>query len=255
MQMTRVITITSAKGGVGKTTLTTNLGLALQELGKSTILVDGNLTTPNVSIHMGLSLFPRTLHDVLKRKSKVDEAIYHHSSGLRVMPAGLSLNDLRGVNSKEFSRVISELMGAADVVLIDASAGLGKESLLSVEVADDLLIVTNPDLPSVTDALKIIKLAQELGTRVAGVIVNRRTGKRHELTNNEIEMMLEHPVVSEIPEDHHVPVAIAAKTPIVLHNPHAPSSYEIRKLAADLLGVNALNPPKTLWQSITQFFR
>lgn len=248
--MTRVVTVTSAKGGVGKTTMTSNLGLALTQLGKSVIILDGNLTTPNLGLHLGISLFPKTLHDVLKNKAQIQEAVYTHPSGLRVIPAGLSLDDLRGINPKEFSRVISQLMGAAEIVIIDSAAGIGKETMLSLEVADDVIVVTNPELPAVTDALKIIKLSQELGAHLAGVVVNRRTGAKHELTNREIEAMLELPIVAEIPEDVHVPQAIAAKTPVVHHKPHAPSSHKIRKLAADLIGVEAMHPKKNLWQKI-----
>lgn len=88
--MTKVITITSGKGGVGKTTTAINLAAALNSLGKDVILVDSNLTTPNVGIHLGAPIVPVTLNHVLLGKAKVGDAIYEHSSGTKILPSSLS---------------------------------------------------------------------------------------------------------------------------------------------------------------------
>ncbi len=248
--MTRIITVTSAKGGVGKTTVTSNLGFALSEMGKSTIIMDGNLTTPNLGLHLGISLFPKTLHDVLKGNVELDDAIYHHPSGLRVIPAGLGLDDLRGTSPKQMHKAAEKLVGAADVVLVDAAAGLGRESLISMEIADEIVVVTNPEVPAVTDALKLIKLAEEMGTHVRGVVVNKKRGVRHELSPREVEMMLETPIISEVPHDNTVSEALAAKTPVLKHDPHTEASYAFRELAADIIGVEAKHPKKSFWQRV-----
>jgi len=200
--MTRIIAIVSGKGGVGKTTFVANLGTALAGMGKDVIVLDANLTTPNLGIHLGVPLFPVTLHDVLKGRAHIRDAIYDHESGLRVVPAGISLRDLRGVDAKDLPTALLDLLGHADIILLDAAAGLGREALASIEAADEMIIITNPDLPSVTDALKAVKLAEQLGTRTLGVVINRVTGARHEMRREDIVGMLDDiELLSEIPED------------------------------------------------------
>jgi len=114
-------------------------------------------------------------------------------------------------------------------------------------VADDLIIVTNPELPAVTDALKAIKLAEENGTRVLGVVVNRVKGLRHELTLNEIKSMLEVPIISVIPEDLAVPRSIAKRIPVVHHKPNSKASIEFHKLAARIIGEPWVALKKKSW--------
>ncbi|HLD41440.1 MAG TPA: P-loop NTPase, partial [archaeon] len=79
--MTTVVSIVSGKGGVGKTTTTLNLAAALAERNHYVTAVDGNLTTPNIGLHLGIQLFPTTLHDVLQGKTDITKAVYIHESG------------------------------------------------------------------------------------------------------------------------------------------------------------------------------
>ena len=160
--MTRIVVCASGKGGVGKTTLVANLGLALAKLGKDVTVVDANLTTPNLGLHLGVPLYPTTLHDVVKGRAHIRDAIYEHESGLKIIPAGISIKDLKGADPKEIPNAFLGLLGTSDIVLVDASAGLGREALSALEAADELLLITNPDISSVTDALKTAKLAEQL---------------------------------------------------------------------------------------------
>ena len=235
--LTRVICITGGKGGIGKTTLVSNLGTALVDLGCNVLAVDSNLTTPNLGIHLGIPLYPKTLHDVLKGKANIAEAIYRHPSGLRVIPAGLSLDDLKGTDPRDLPTALLDVLGIVDIMLLDASAGLGREALAALEAADELLVLTTPDLPSVTDALKTAKLAQQVGTKPIGIVVNRILGRPHEMTRQEICGMLDQPIISEIPEDWNVAASIAARTPIVHYRPNSPASRAIKRLAARIAGV------------------
>ena len=87
--MTRIIAVAGCKGGVGKTTMSANLGAALAALDRDTIIIDANLTTPNLGLHLGIPLYPVTLHDVLKGKNNIKDAIYEHESGAKIIPAGI----------------------------------------------------------------------------------------------------------------------------------------------------------------------
>lgn len=235
--MTRVICVTSGKGGAGKTTMTANLGLALTEIGYKTLVIDANLTTPNLGFHLGVPLYPKTLHDVLKGQAKVDEAIYFHPTGLKVVPAGISIEDLKGTRADRLSRAVLSLIGQHDVVLLDGAAGLGKEPLAGIEAADEALVVTNPNLPATTDALKTIKIAEELGTHVLGVVLNKVKGHGSELTASDVEAILGYPVLAQVPFDNEMDEALAVKNPLVAHAPTSRTSIEIKKLAASLVGV------------------
>jgi MinD-like ATPase involved in chromosome partitioning or flagellar assembly len=97
-------------------------------------------------------------------------------------------------------------------------------------------LVTNPELPAVTDALKAARLAEEVGTKVSGVVVNRVTGKSHELTRSDIINMLDTELLAEIPEDMAVQESISKRVPVLHSKPSSRPSQEIRRLAARLVG-------------------
>ncbi len=234
--MTRIISVISGKGGVGKTTTVTNLGTALAQHGKNIIVLDANVTTPNLSLHLGIPFYPVTLHDVLKKRAPISTAIYDHYSGIRVVPASLSVNALKETQIGKLQTALLNLLGQTDIIIVDSAPGLGEEALAAMGVADEVLIVTNPELPAVTDALRTIKLADEIGTRVLGIVVNRVKGHKHEMSKREIELMLDAPIIGSIPEDVHVPKSISLKTPVVHYKPRSKSSREFRKLAAKIIG-------------------
>jgi len=248
--LTRIISIASGKGGVGKTTLSSNLGIAMTEFGQRTLVMDTNLTTPNLGFHLGVPLYPKTLHDVLKGDAYIDEATYVHPSGLKVVPAGISISDLKSTNPKNLSKVVLDLVGEHDIVFLDGAAGLGKESLANIEAADEMIVVTNPELPSVTDALKAIKIAEEMGTHILGVALNKIQGSNAELSVQDVESLLGYPVISQIPHDRSMVESLAAKTPIVAYSPNSKASIEMKKLAASLVGINYEPPTQSGFSSM-----
>ncbi|PIN69655.1 septum site-determining protein MinD [Candidatus Woesearchaeota archaeon CG11_big_fil_rev_8_21_14_0_20_43_8] len=234
--LTRFIVIASGKGGVGKTTTAINLGVALSEFGKSVILVDANLNTPNVGLHLGTPIVPITLHDALKGKRSILDAAYLHPSGLHVIPSRISIDELNSVNPERMSIVIPQLHGTTDVVILDGAAGLGLETQAAMRVADEMLVVTNPEIPAVTDALKVIKVAEKAGCHVTGIILNRIRNDDFEMSVENVERILERPVLIAIPDDHNVRKALVLKHPVVYTHPKASSSQHFKKLAANLLG-------------------
>lgn len=235
--MTRIIAVASGKGGVGKTTTISNLGALLTEVGKNVVVVDGNLTTPNLSLHFGIPLYPITLHDVLKGDAYITEAMYIHPSGVRIVPASLSIEDLEGTEVRDISKTLLDLLGETDLVLMDTSAGLGQETVSTIEAADEVLLVTQPDLPSITDALKTKRIAEDMGTKVMGVALNRVRGSKTQLSEAETREMLDNlPILTKIPEDETVPESINMKRPVVHHSPSSPASKGFKKLASEIIG-------------------
>ncbi len=161
MVKTKVIGILSGKGGVGKTTLTFNLGTALTDFGKNVLIIDGNLTTPNLGIHAGIPLYPKSLHDVLKGKADIYDVMHVLPSSLKIVPASININDLKGVNPEFLASSLKDLVGKLDYILVDGSPGLGKEALSVLKSSGEVIGVTTPELPALTDLLKSIRLVED----------------------------------------------------------------------------------------------
>lgn len=234
MAQGKIIGIISAKGGVGKTTVTVNLGAALAKyFGKDVLILDGNVTTGNVGLHLGM-LYPQfTINDVLRNKVSILQATYIHDSGLRIIPASLSATDCGRINLKSKLRKIADNY---HLTLLDSAPGLGKDTVAAIKASEELLIVTTPDLPSVIATMKSARLAKQLNTPIKGIVLNRVTGKNHELIKSEVERALEAPVIGIIPEDSKVSEAIADQKPIVLRNFNSLASKQFKNLSAELIG-------------------
>ncbi|MHA1852617.1 MAG: cell division ATPase MinD [Candidatus Heimdallarchaeaceae archaeon] len=247
----KILGIVSGKGGVGKTTTTANLGVALaNEFGKNVLALDGNITTANLGLHLGLVYPPITLQDVLKNKLSLIQATYIHNSGLRVIPSSLTFEE--GISTKHLWRKVKRLANQYELILIDSSPGLGKEVLNVMKVVDELLIITTPNLPSIITSMKSIDLAKKMKIPILGLVLNRVHDKSYELGENEIINTLEVPVIAKISEDEKIPESIAAKIPLVFYRPYSHTSVVFKRLAAYLVG-EEYRPP-SIWDKIKSLF-
>ena len=235
--MTSIIAIASGKGGVGKTTTSINLGAALNAFGKEVVIVDANLTTPNVGLHLGAPIVPVSLNHVLLGKAKVSDAIYEHESGTKIVPSSLSVKELRRLNHGRLKSISRDLRKMADYVIYDGAAGLGEEAVASFEAADDIILVTNPEIPAVTDALKASKLIEDMGKSVRGVIVTRLNGRRSQMPIGNIQDMLELPIIGVVPEDNNVPESVVQKDAVVHTHPKSKAARAYKKIAAKIAGI------------------
>jgi len=235
--MTRVIIISSGKGGVGKTTTAINLGAALNKFGKNVVVVDANLTTPNVGLHLGAPIVPISLNHVLAGKAKISDAIYEHESGTKIVPSSLSVRELKNVDQEGLKDIAKKLKKMSDIVIFDSAAGLGNEAVAAIMAGDEIILVTNPEIPAVTDALKASKLAEQLGKEVIGVVVTRANRKnKAQMPIQNIREMLELPILGVIPEDSNVPKSVVMKDALVHVYPGSRASRAYRNLAAKIIG-------------------
>ncbi len=228
-----VASVSSCKGGSGKSTTSMNLGVSLAKLGRDVIIVDANLSTPYLSMYLGAPNVPVTLHHVLKGQAKIHDAIYHHESGAKIIPGSLSMKNFEDIHLGDLQHYLPHLR--SDITILDGAPGLDQEAQASIKLADEVLVVTTPELPSVAQSLKTIRFAQHHNKKITGVVLTR-AGHDLDLKVKNIQTILEHSIIGIIPEDPYVKRAMVKREPVVHVYPNAPSSVAYQKLAMYLTG-------------------
>jgi cell division ATPase MinD len=230
-----IIGLVSAKGGVGKTTVAANLSALLAKQGNSVLAVDGNITTPTLGFHFGISPKDNTLTEVLKNESSIEDSVYKHESGVHLIPASF-LPSCYYPDPECLKEKISSISNKYDFVIIDGAAGIGREVIASMEASDKLMVVTNTEFTSAISACKIIKIAEMLNIPVMGLVVNKALDSKHQMSSHELEELCDHRVLGSIPFDKRIPESLHHQVPIVIHRSHSKSAQSFRKLAAWLSG-------------------
>lgn len=231
--MGKTIGIVSLKGGVGKTSVVTALGGAMAGFGKKVLLIDGNLSAPNLGLHLNIVNPDTTLHHVLSRDARVRDAIYELGC-FDVIPA--SIFGRHELNPLKLKDRIKSLKRKYDFIILDSSPSLDEETLAVMLASDGLLVVTTPDHPTLGVTLKAIKLAKQRGTPIDGIVLNKVNNKNFELSINDIEKTVDLPVMAVIPHDINVLKSLSEFVPSTIYNPKSDASLEYKKLAATLMG-------------------
>ncbi len=238
--MAKVIGIISLKGGVGKTTTTANLGALLsRQFNKEVLMVDANFTAPDLALHFGLTKPRKTLHHILLNQAEAHEAIHQQTDRLHLLPGSIIG---KRVNPFSLKHKLAPLQQNYDIILLDSSPNLNEEVLATMIAADELLVVTTPDYPTLNATLRAVNIAKRKKTPITGLIINKVRNKKFELSLHEIEKAVGIPVLSVIPDDISVLEALSTMKPVVAHNKEAPATIELKKLAASLVGKTYNDP-------------
>ena len=260
--MTRVIVIASGKGGTGKTTITANIGIALAKAGKKVLLVDADVAMANLSLILGMQSSPITLHDVLLGESQVHDAIYDGPNGIHFIPSGLSLDNYKRVDSERLGGIIASIQDQYDFILLDAAAGIEKNVLSALSAAQETLLVTMPTSPAIADALKTKIVAQRLGSKVIGVVINFVMEEKGEISKSECSSILELPVYGAVPYDPEVRKSFMQQRvlPVIVRKPDSIAAKEMQKIALRLAGMqvsdkNEKKAKKGFFSKVTSIFR
>jgi septum site-determining protein MinD len=240
--MSRSIVFASGKGGVGKTTIAANLGVALSIYGEETVVLDADVAMANLESVLGMEGKSVNLHDVLSDEASIEDAIYEGPGGVKVVPAGISLDGLKKIRLERLEGILNSLTKKSDILIVDAPAGLGKDALAAIASAQEMILVTTPEVASMGDALKTKIIADQLGIDVIGAVINREQHDEESLS--EIETFLEVPILAIIPEDPEVGRTAALGETLVIKSPNSPASQAIMHLSADLIG-EEYHPLKT----------
>ncbi len=222
----KVLAITSGKGGVGKTTLASNLACALARLNKRVLVADLDLAMPNLDIAMGVN--SRGLEDVLKGRRRVEEAVVrkHGCSILATLPVK------NGYRSKEIVEkirdIIEEVRQSYEIVILDFPPGIEALDVIGEDVC--VLIIANPEKLSIADAYNV-KRALKGRAKLLGVVINRAKNVDVEA----VEEMLSLPVLAVLPEESRVEEALESETPLLAKDGECEFSREVEELVKFLL--------------------
>ncbi|MGE5561036.1 MAG: AAA family ATPase [Chloroflexota bacterium] len=173
--LSRVIAVTSGKGGVGKTTFTINMAITLANMGYQTFLIDADLGTANVDVLLNLNPKYNLTH-VVNGEKTLSEIIVEGPAGVQVIPGGSGLQELANLNDFQFSRLIKsfdELERYADVILVDTGAGISKNVTNFLLASDDVIVITTPEPHSLMDAYAIMKVIGAKKKAGIQVVINR----------------------------------------------------------------------------------
>lgn len=174
---TRIITVASGKGGVGKTNISTNMALAYAKLGKRVILMDADLGLANVNVVLGI--IPKyNLYHLIRKQKTMKDIIMDTNYGIQIVAGASGFAKIANLSEDERVNFVNELaeLSSADVIIIDTSAGVSNNVLSFIAAADEAIIVTTPEPTAITDAYGIIKIiATEIDNLSLGLklIVNR----------------------------------------------------------------------------------
>ncbi len=231
--MGKTIGIVSLKGGVGKTSITAALGDALASFGRKVLLIDGNMSAPNLGLHFNIIDPDVSLHHVLDRRAKPSDAV-HNVGRFDIMPSSLFEKAIS--SPLKLKDRISALKNKYDVIILDSSPALNEETLGVMLASDEIIIVTTPDHPTLSNTMRAVRTARQRGTPIIGLILNKVHNKNFEISIKEIEDVVGVPVMAVIPYDTNVLKALSEFKTSVSHKPKSKGSQEYKKLAATILG-------------------
>lgn len=230
----RVIGVFSCKGGVGKTTTAVNLATFLNEkLSGDVIVVEANLTAPNVGLHLGIVDPAITMHDVLAGRTSIERAVNVSAGGLHFIPGSIAVSE--EIHLIDLKSCLDPLRKKYKYIILDSAPGLGPEVIAAVKASDESLIITNPEVPTIATTLRTFRAAERYRIPITGVVVNKVMGKRYEVPLSEIRKTLKWPIVATVPDDDKVRESLTAAIPVIRYAPRSPAAKKFREMGERLL--------------------
>lgn len=240
----RSLSITSGKGGVGKTNIVINLAIHLTKLGKKVFLIDADLGLANIDILLNLA--PQfTIEDVLTGKKHINDIIVEGPLGIHILPASSGISEMQTLTGKQQMSMLRELGNLKtkyDFILIDTGAGISSNVLRFNAAADEVCVITNPEPTAITDAYALMKImslkyqvhqfslvVNQSGPAEARDVYNRLTRVLNKFLTVNLELL------GSIPSDPNFIRAVKQQEPISLLFPNSPAGKAFRQLAMNVI--------------------
>jgi flagellar biosynthesis protein FlhG len=249
---TRIIAVSSGKGGVGKTNLAINMSIAYARMGKTVIVLDADLGVANVNVILGV--IPRyNLYHLIRKQKNMSDIILDTSYGIKIVAGASGFSKIANLTEEERRHFISELeqLGEADILIIDTSAGVSSNVLSFITAADDVVIITTPEPTAITDAYGIIKIiATEVNNldfglklvvnRVKSVTEGRKVAERViNIAGQFLNLKVDY--LGFIYEDSAVHHAVIKQRPFIVLDPKGKASICVEHLVSRLENVEYRN--------------
>lgn len=224
--MAKVFVVTSGKGGVGKTTMTANIGGALALLGDKVVLIDADVGLKNLDVILGLeNRIIYTLMDVVREKCETQEALVRHKQlrNLYLLPAS-QIATKEMLSPDDMKRIVADLEDFFDYVIVDSPAGIERGFRNAISAVKEAIVVTTPEIPSITDADRVIGLLENHGFDDSEIrlIINRvkpRMVRRGDmLTRQDVEEALAIKPIGIVPDSEEVIISTNKGKPIVMED-------------------------------------
>jgi pilus assembly protein CpaE len=237
-----VLTVFGAKGGIGKTTIATNLSAALLNATQANVvLVDMDTRFGDVAIMMDVAV-EHSIADLGRRVDELDresikETLARHHTGVSILPAPLHPTEWRNLTPQHIEKIVEMLAQGHDWVVVDTPGTFNEIIAMTLEMADIILLVTSMDIASIKDtalALEMLRAAEVSEDKVK-LVINHSTSA-NSLREEDVERVLEYQVTWRIPHDYNVASANQLGIPIVTAKPYARVSRSINDIAYDLSG-------------------
>jgi flagellar biosynthesis protein FlhG len=244
-----IYTVTSGKGGVGKSNFTANLALALNALGKKVIVLDADLGMANLDVILGVTPTYNLEHVIQGRKT-LEEVIVEGPNGLSLIPGGSGIQELANLSQYQINNLISEFVRLGeefDIILIDTGAGLAHNVVNFILGADEVIVISTPEPTSITDAYGVVKVISKHDKQATiKLVINQaesekegeRIAKRLIKTAYDfLELDIE--LLGVIPKDNAVVKSVMSRSPFLLEFPRARASKSINLTATKLVDTEA----------------
>jgi septum site-determining protein MinD len=255
----QVITITSGKGGVGKTTATANLAVALAAEGSKVVCIDGDIGLRNLDVILGLeNRIVYDIVDVIEGRCRLKQAMIRDKKlpNLYLIPAAQT-RDKNAVSPSDMNRLIKDLRPDFDFVLIDSPAGIERGFRNAIAAADRVIVVTNPEISAVRDADRVIGILEAEDKGPGALIINRLNPvlvkKNDMLSADDVLDLLAIELIGIVPEDENVIIGSNRGAPVA-SDPKSKAGQAFRNIAKRLKGETVpfldLESNGSLWERI-----
>ena len=265
----RVITVTSGKGGVGKTSVSINLAITLSRLGKRVIVLDADFGLANIEIMLGIR--PKfNLADLMFKGKSIKDIVTYGPENIGFISGGSGINEMANLSRDQIVQLIQkmyELDQLADVIIVDTGAGIGDAVLEFVAASSEVLLVATPEPTSITDAYALLKSLNRCGSFQPGVTTVKMIANQVRTSSDAEELFtkigtvvskflnIDVEFLGEIPYDVNVPKAVMKQEPVTMAAPNSPAAKAIMEIVHKIENIEVPEERRGIMQLFASVIR